>query len=249
MLYLQITFGQSYLSTPINAIYWFEGRGIKSQNAYGVIQRVITAFASPINNFNMFSDNIIRLLDDEFEFSQNRKNRFRINCNKFRKTLYDYYKSNMKDTHPTVKFFKSARWFNIDSIVSPPDSCKDAHVGIPWGWGFLSSNRRLQVQLENEWGQYIIDLGVIQKKPIDLIKLCIYGDNGDRCLNYFQSKLETWRLLAPVAIRTLKVVVGTADVERIFSVYNYYLGALDAVNLGIDHKQAKAFLLQNKKHI
>eukprot|EP01084_Bolivina_argentea_P080307 145499_1 len=130
----------SNLSTPINAIYWFEGRGIKSQNAYGVIQRVITAFASPINNFNMFSDNIIRLLDDEFEFSQNRKNRFRINCNKFRKTLYDYYKSNMKDTHPTVKFFKSARWFNIDSIVSPPDSCKDAHVGIPWGWGFLSYN-------------------------------------------------------------------------------------------------------------
>ncbi len=54
---------------------------------------------------------------------------------------------------------------------------------------------------------------------------------------------------SPVAIRTLKVVISTADVERIFSVYNYYLGALDAVNLGPDHKKAKAFLLQNKKHI
>eukprot|EP01084_Bolivina_argentea_P025933 48218_1 len=143
----------------------------------------------------------------------------------------------------------SARWFNIDTIAELPEYSEDAMQHLPWGYNYYEGDDEMQDQLENEWSEYRTDFPLIEKQPINIELINMYGDNGARCIEYFESKAQQWELLSPIAIRTIKCVISTADVERIFSIYNYYLGQLDAVNLGIKHKKAKAFVLQNKKHI
>ncbi len=143
----------------------------------------------------------------------------------------------------------SARWFNIDAIADLPQYYEDALEHLPWVIKYYDGDEDMQDQLQNEWSEYVTAFPLIEKKAINIELINIYGDNGGRCIEYFRSKAEQWELLAPIAIRTLKCCISTADVERIFSIYNYYLGQLDAVNLGIKHKKAKAFVLQNKKHI
>eukprot|EP01084_Bolivina_argentea_P280984 480655_1 len=120
---------------------------------------------------------------------------------------------------------------------------------IPWAWKYYEGDDDMQDQLQREWTEYATEFLQIQKQAIDINKINIYGNNGIRCIEYFRSKSDTWEILSSIAIRTLFCVISTADVERIFSVYNYYLSQLDAVNLNSTHKRAKAFILQNKKHL
>ena len=68
-------------------------------------------------------------------------------------------------------------------------------------------------------------------------------------MQYWVSKKERWPLLCKIAIRTLKVVISTADVERIFSKFNYYFSRLDAASMGPNHKRARAFLIQNSEFL
>ena len=70
--------------------------------------------------------------------------------------------------------------------------------------------------------------------------------NSERCLNHWLSKRSVRQLLYKIAKRSLEVVISTADVERIFSKFTYYFSRLDAVNLGPQHKRARAYVIQNK---
>ena len=55
-IYLRICFGADYLYRLISDIYWFERRGIQSQLAYDVIQRLVEHYSVAITmeNFDEF---------------------------------------------------------------------------------------------------------------------------------------------------------------------------------------------------
>ena len=55
--------------------------------------------------------------------------------------------------------------------------------------------------------------------------------NGKRCIAYFKSKLRSWPLLARCAIKVIKTKCMTLDIQRIFSVYAYYMSQFSAINL------------------
>ena len=39
-----------------------------------------------------------------------------------------------------MKFFKSARWFNIDEESQFPPTAQEALIGIPWAWLYYESD-------------------------------------------------------------------------------------------------------------
>ena len=68
-------------------------------------------------------------------------------------------------------------------------------------------------------------------------------NNGERVLSYWEDNMQRWPLLAMIAVRAVKVVVSTADVERVFSKWNHYMSRYDATSLSPETKIAKAYLI------
>ena len=190
-----------------------------------------------------YFDEFYATLWGEWNWSQAKKNRFRSSCNSFRTRLYNELNVHFDDDHPTMKHFSSARWFNIDTAADFPESARNALTNVPWAWNYYESDPAKQRQLQREWVAHITD--EFPAVPDDFNP----RDNGERCLDYFNSKREAWPLLYKIARRSLNVVVSTADVERIFSKFTYYFSRLDAVSLGPDHKRARAFIIQNKDYV
>ena len=54
-----------------------------------------------------------------------------------------------------------------------------------------------------------------------------------------------WGLLAPMAIRAIKVPIGNSTAERNFAGYSAWANRLDAINLEIEHKKMRGFLIAN----
>ena len=176
----------------------------------------------------------------QWNWNERKRNRFRSSCNSFRTRLFNELSSHFSENHPTMKYFKSARWFNIDTSDQFPALASEALENIPWAWKYYESDPAMQRQLQREWTSYINDVFPAQPDDFDL------RNNGERCIDYFISKRPTWPLLYKIANRSLNVVVSTADVERIFSKFTYYFSRLEAINLGPQHKRARAFIIQNR---
>ena len=114
---------------------------------------------------------------------------------------------------------------------------------IPQDLGYYVSDERKQRQLQWEWNEYVNDIVPERPEQFDAMK------DGDGCMDYFGTKREAWPLLCMMAQRTLNFVTSTADVERVFSKWNYYFSRLDAISEGPRHKKARAYLIQNKQHL
>ena len=250
LIYLRFLFSAEFLNFAMKLIFWFEKRQYCAHLVYERIVAVKNYYARSITLDNL--DVAIVELFGSWQFSQNKRLQFVRSCNRHRKRLSDYLNSHFHDSQITMSFYKSASYFNIDSTRHKPDEVRQAQAGIPWGYRYYAGDAQKQRQLDTEWQQYRdAEIPPISEEKDDELNDVQDGvnDNGVRVLNYWEQKLPTWPLLSSIALRTIKVVIGTADVERVFSKWNHYMSRYDATSLSPESKIAKAYLIQNKEYL
>ena len=247
LIYLRFVFSAEFLNPAMSLMHWFEKRHYAAHLAHERILELKNHYSRSISTDTL--DIAMIELFREWQFSQNKKQQFVRSCNRHRKRLSDYLNSHFHDTHMTMQFFKSASYFDIDSTRNKPEQVREAQAGIPWGYRHSAGDGQRQRQLQQQWTEYR-NREIIQgeeKQDGDDVELDAFN-NGERVLNYWEDNLQRWPLLALIAIRTVKVVISTADVERVFSKWNHYMSRYDATSLSPDTKIAKAHLIQNKEY-
>ena len=186
------------------------------------------------------------LIDEEYHFAATRRSQLVGALNKLRRDMGKYWSEKMHDRHPTMMMFKVARMLNIDIDCERPQSVEAATKGCNFGYSYIKSDPSAARQMQVEWEEYLADLvsGDIEPLAADANKY----KNGERLLNYWESKKECWPILAVMACRILFMIIGSMDVERFFSVYQRYMADIDAGNIRVNKKE-RALCVLNRHHL
>ena len=165
---------------------------------------------------------------------------------RFQRALNTELHRSMGERHVSICFFYSAQTFDIDSEHQREADVTEALKYIPHGASMHQRQPERLIQWQREYDAYLLELssGLVPPLPVGVD----HFSNGKRCTAYFESKVQAWPLLARCAVITINTKCMTLDIERIFSVYSYWMSQFAGINLK-EGKLYKAYNTQNKRFV